>query len=333
LLTAGWLVATAPLASAQATQPSPSPAAPVVADQVALGASDVMAMEILAAEQQSSAASMTPEQLAAAVEEYFTNGAQATAMPTSGPAAAYFANGAEAMAVPTSGPWAAYYQNGASVMAAPTNAIPEPQFDMSSTGAARATSTAAQNATGATNATSGTASASSAISAPVSAASAASAQPPTGAIPASFPATSSVATSSADQASAPTVPSASADGVREAMPDNSQSQTIAQAIENAWLVANEVPAPAAATAAPVPPATTSASSNESTSPGRSQEALVAQVHVEQADSASAPPTARVRSRRVGWVPIFLGGIGIGALLVALGVRLRPSTRAPAARRS
>jgi hypothetical protein len=47
----------------------------------------------------------TPEgqaQLARAVSEYFTNGAAATAVPTSGPAANYFTNGAQATTAPTS---------------------------------------------------------------------------------------------------------------------------------------------------------------------------------------------------------------------------------------
>lgn len=52
-----------------------------------------------------------------ASRQYFTNGAEATGVPTSGPRAAYFKNGAEATGVPTSGPGADYFKNGAEVMA------------------------------------------------------------------------------------------------------------------------------------------------------------------------------------------------------------------------
>ncbi len=298
LLAAGSLVAIAPRASAQPTQPA-------------------------SAEEQSSAASIMADQLAAAAQEYFTNGAQATAVPTSGPAAAYFTNGAEATAVPTFGPWADYYRNGASVMAASTNAIPEPAFDMSLTGATSAVSTARQNATSAANAKSAT-SASSAISAPIAAA---SAQTPTQARPASFPATSSIVTSSADQASGATAPNASADGVGEAMPDDSRSETIAEAIESTWLVANEGAASVATMATAGLPAVANASPNGSSN-AHANQTSVEQAHAEQGGSATVPPTARVRSRGAGWVPILLGGIGIGALLVILGARMRPSTRAP-----
>jgi hypothetical protein len=46
--------------------------------------------------------SATPEDVARATAAYFTNGAEATTVPTSGPAAAYFNNAASVLTVPTS---------------------------------------------------------------------------------------------------------------------------------------------------------------------------------------------------------------------------------------
>jgi hypothetical protein len=65
----------------------------------------------LEAEQQSSAESESSDSAATPAPDYFTNGAEATAVPTSGPGAAYF-------------------QNGAEVMAASTSSMPEPAFDL-----------------------------------------------------------------------------------------------------------------------------------------------------------------------------------------------------------
>jgi hypothetical protein len=52
-----------------------------------------------------------------AARQYFTNGAEAMGVPSSGPGAAYFQNGAEVTGVPSTGPRAAYFRNGAEVMA------------------------------------------------------------------------------------------------------------------------------------------------------------------------------------------------------------------------
>lgn len=56
---------------------------------------------------------------------YFTNGAAATSVPTTGPRAEYFTNGAAVTAMPSSGPGAAYFHDGAAVMAySPAPALP-----------------------------------------------------------------------------------------------------------------------------------------------------------------------------------------------------------------
>jgi hypothetical protein len=59
----------------------------------------------------------TQAEIDEATRQYFTNGAAATGVPSSGPGAAYFTNGAAATSVPSSGPGAAYFHNGAEVMA------------------------------------------------------------------------------------------------------------------------------------------------------------------------------------------------------------------------
>ena len=64
-----------------------------------------------------------------ATRQYFTNGAAATSVPSSGPGAEYFRNGATVTGVPSSGPGAAYFQRGAEVMAyqAPPRAPSTPE--------------------------------------------------------------------------------------------------------------------------------------------------------------------------------------------------------------
>jgi hypothetical protein len=63
-----------------------------------------------------------------AARQYFTNGAEVTGVPATGPGAAYFRNGAEVTGVPSSGPGAAYFRNGAEVFAYPApRSVPAPE--------------------------------------------------------------------------------------------------------------------------------------------------------------------------------------------------------------
>ncbi len=60
---------------------------------------------------------VTPSDLDEAARQYFTNGAAATGVPTSGARADYFRNGAAVTGVPSSGPGSAYFRDGARVTA------------------------------------------------------------------------------------------------------------------------------------------------------------------------------------------------------------------------
>jgi hypothetical protein len=94
-----------------AAQGNPSERAAVGQAVAARAAAQEAVLLELEAEQQSSAESVDPDPAATPAPDYFTNGAEATAVPTSGPGAAYFTNGAE-------------------VMAASTSSMPEPAFDL-----------------------------------------------------------------------------------------------------------------------------------------------------------------------------------------------------------
>jgi hypothetical protein len=59
-----------------------------------------------------------------AARVYFTNGAAATGVPTTGPGAAYFKDGASVTAAPSAGAGAAWYHNGADVLT--YRAVPAP---------------------------------------------------------------------------------------------------------------------------------------------------------------------------------------------------------------
>ncbi|HEX3771060.1 MAG TPA: hypothetical protein VHV30_09360 [Polyangiaceae bacterium] len=108
LIVIGALGATlaAPGGVARAQSRAPGPAAQIAAGEIVagqeLGAAYYASMLQLYG---GNAASSTPAQraqMAQAMSEYFTNGAKATALPTSGPAAAYFTNGAAAVGAPAS---------------------------------------------------------------------------------------------------------------------------------------------------------------------------------------------------------------------------------------
>jgi hypothetical protein len=108
----------APEASAQVAAGPPPPMAPTpaeIATQATFDTSNLLALYMtrLAA----TGAAPTQADINEATRQYFTNGATATSVPTSGPGAAYFQNGAAVTGVPTSGPGAAYFHNGAEVTA------------------------------------------------------------------------------------------------------------------------------------------------------------------------------------------------------------------------
>jgi hypothetical protein len=93
-------------AVAHAQARAPGPAAQIAAGEVVAG-QEVGAAYYAGLLQLygGNATSSTPAQraqMAQQMSEYFTNGAKATGVPTSGPAAAYFTNGAAAVAAPTS---------------------------------------------------------------------------------------------------------------------------------------------------------------------------------------------------------------------------------------
>ena len=108
----------APEASAQVTSGQTAGMAPVqaeVAAQASFDTSYLLALYMA----KLAAAGKAPSQadVDEAARQYFTNGAAATSVPSSGPNAAYFQNGAAVTALPSSGPSAAYFHNGAEVMA------------------------------------------------------------------------------------------------------------------------------------------------------------------------------------------------------------------------
>jgi len=105
------VVLTLLLASGSArAQPQPTglPATPAEGAVIpAGGASRLLLLELYAfalaqTVTQSAAARVSPEAAERQVANYFTNGAEATTVPSSGPGAAYFQNGAEVLAAPTS---------------------------------------------------------------------------------------------------------------------------------------------------------------------------------------------------------------------------------------
>ena len=104
-------------ASAQvANQPEPvAPPADGISPQASYNVPLLLAsyMSRLAA----AGAPVSQEDIEEAAHQYMTNGAAATSVPTSGPAAAYFTNGAAVTGVPASGPVADYFRNGAQVFA------------------------------------------------------------------------------------------------------------------------------------------------------------------------------------------------------------------------
>jgi hypothetical protein len=101
-------LAMAPVIVAHAQTRPPPAAAQVAATQVVAGQELVGAAayaSVIQAYGLQNAATSTPAQraqMAQAMADYFTNGAKATAVPTSGPAAQYFTNGAAAVGAPTS---------------------------------------------------------------------------------------------------------------------------------------------------------------------------------------------------------------------------------------
>jgi hypothetical protein len=84
-----------------AAVPSPA-AAGVAAQEIAGQAYYLSLLELYGVQSSAAAPPATRTQIAQAMNEYFTNGAKATGVPTSGPAAAYFTRGAEVSTIATS---------------------------------------------------------------------------------------------------------------------------------------------------------------------------------------------------------------------------------------
>ncbi len=105
-------------ASAQVISGPPSRMAPPPGDMVAQTTFDTSYL-LARYMTELAAAGVAPTQadIDEAARQYFTNGAEVTGVPGSGPGAAYFRNGAEVTGVPSSGPGAAYFRNGAQVFA------------------------------------------------------------------------------------------------------------------------------------------------------------------------------------------------------------------------
>ncbi|MGH7434728.1 MAG: hypothetical protein ACRENE_03560 [Polyangiaceae bacterium] len=123
-ITAGLLlVAPAALAQTYGGQPpatsQPARAQPLPVEVAAQASFDTTYLLATCMRQlaQAGGSAPSPAEIDEAARQYFTNGAAATGVPTTGPGAAYFRNGASVTGVPTSGPGAAYFRDGAELFA------------------------------------------------------------------------------------------------------------------------------------------------------------------------------------------------------------------------
>jgi hypothetical protein len=112
-------------AAAQTTTSEPVPPSLPTPQGVAAGQASVQTSYLLALYMMalaSAGAPPSPADINEATRQYLTNGAAATGVPSSGPAATYFRNGADVTGVPGTGPRAAYFTQGAEVLAYPSTA-------------------------------------------------------------------------------------------------------------------------------------------------------------------------------------------------------------------
>jgi hypothetical protein len=284
----------------QASVPSPATAQGNPSERAAIGeavaaraaAQEAVLLE-LEAEQQSSAESVVSDSEATPAPDYFTNGAEATAVPTSGPGAAYF-------------------QNGAEVMAASTSSMPEPAFDLTPSQPVRAEPSSAQNASRrSTPFGVGPMSVAPLVASSVASAVASSAPPPLASSPVpQVPSTSAGSLAGLDGGEAPapaTAPSSSPEAdeaADEAAPTVWTWPAFWQRIAVEGWSSSPQPAPVRV------------------------EGEAAHARAEK-EAEPEPPTAVGTRRPVRRTASFikvLGGMVIGAFLVMVGAWLRPTRR-------